>query len=723
MMTTDRMIVPDFNTAGELSSLRFGGVEFAAQDGGTALFELRLRDIIGNPLLLGGGDFRTVRREEADGRTVLHFSECGPLPGTRVTATATVSGAEIRWRIEAEPGSVDFRVEWIEFPRLRLRRFPDGKFLLPLAEGTLVSDLAEREKNADFRCEPAEYPMTGVGGFYPGPAAMQFEAYYTGAAGLCFRCCDPGHSPKSIDAMPDGERGVRPLLRHFTGGEPAVGYDTAITGFHGDWQDAAEIYRDWMERNDPVLPPKLATRMPPWLADSPVLLIYPVKGDGLDLGGLTPNEYYPYCKALPVAAGYRKRWNSRIMALLMHWEGTAPWAPPCVWPPSGGEALLKEFIDAMHRDGDLVGLYGSGIGWTQKSMIDPAYDRTRQFEEERIDREICTGPRGEAFSRVCNGHRGQRLGYDLCPDREFTAKTVEHEISAAARLGVDYLQYFDQNQGCAAPLCYSKRHGHPPLPGAWHTAAMRKLLAGAEKAAGHTVLGCENAAAEPYLEVCRLNDLRSHLAWGASGEPVPLYSYLFHEYTAGFSGNGVCLSNWVDVGRTPFFLQWTLAWNFAFGNVLSVVLKDGGNIHWHWALPWSVKPPEQEPLNELIANLTVWRRGRAAEYLVAGRMEKAPQTACGSRTVFLRKHAPAQTAAVIASAWSRNGKHAVLLVNYGDRPEPCRVDFDGVKSGTVFTRSEEDRFESASPLLTVPPLDALLLEFDSRPADAAAAGQ
>lgn len=77
------------------------------------------------------------------------------------------------------------------------------------------------------------------------------------------------------------------------------------------------------------------------------------------------------------------------------------------------------------------------------------------------------------------------------------------------------------------------------------------------------MLGCENAAAEPYMKVCCLNDLRSHLAWGTGGIPVPLYSFVFHEYAAGFSGNGVCLSGWVDVERTPFFLQWTMGWNFA----------------------------------------------------------------------------------------------------------------------------------------------------------------
>jgi len=222
----------------------------------------------------------------------------------------------------------------------------------------------------------------------------------------------------------------------------------------------------------------------------------------------------------------------------MHWEGTAPWAPPFIWPPSGGEAMLAEYLEAMHRRGNSVGLYGSGIAWTRKSMIDPRYTLEERFETDQVGREICKGPRGEAFSRVCNNPKGQRLGYDLCAAREYTASVVGHEVGSAAKLGVDYLQYFDQNQGCSAPLCYAKDHGHPELPGAWETDAMRDLLARAKTAAGKTVLGCENGAAEPYIGTCQLNDLRNHLAWGTGGTPVALYSYLFHEYTAGFSGRG-----------------------------------------------------------------------------------------------------------------------------------------------------------------------------------------
>ena len=311
------------------------------------------------------------------------------------------------------------------------------------------------------------------------------------------------------------------------------------------------------------------------------------------------------------------------------------------------------------------------------------------------------------------------MGYDLCPARQFTRRTVCGEIASAAGVGVDYLQYFDQNQGGAAPLCYSRRHVHPDIPGAWQTAAMQTLLEDAAQAAGRTVLGCENGAAEPYLKRCMLNDLRNHLAWGTNGMPVPLYSYLFHEYVSGFSGNGVCLSNWVDVEQTPFFLQWSLAWNFACGNLLSVVLKDHGTIHWHWALPWSAEAPDQEPLLTLIRNLNQWRRGAAAAYLVAGRMVKTPENVSTFRTIHLKHRPSCRVPAVIVSAWESHGKHAVILVNYGSEAESCRIRCGGMAAGTAVSREKRVRVEGEELSFDVPPLDMILLELEPIPASAA----
>lgn len=701
----------DFNEAGNISLLQCDGVDFAAAEPveGAGLFIIQLRDFIGNPLRINRSDFSDATvRKLYDGFEIT-YSGCRKLRGTIVKVWITLNETEIRWRISISLENSVCRCEWVDFPRIRLRRSEEECFLLPFAEGTLIDRLDQRE-NASFRCEYSEYPLSGINGFYPGPAAMQFEACFQGNTGLYIGCADSSHAPKTLDIQCEGDDARRIMVQNFTGGASGPAFEIVTVAFAGNWQDAAEIYRVWMTEYDPFLPEKISRRIPDWLKKSPIVVAFPVRGHGLDSSEMAPNEYFPYVQALPVLNKLRERWRGPLLALLMHWEGTAPWAPPYIWPPYGGEAALREFTDAMHNAGDRVGLYASGIGWTQQSMLEPAYDCREQFEAEKLGNVICTGPRGEAYSRNCNGAQSIRLGYDLCPACDVTAEIVCDEISAAHRAEIDYLQYFDQNQGAASPLCYSTKHEHPSLPGAWQTVAMRTLLKKAALSAEETVLGCENAAAEPYMEFCKLNDLRSHLAWGTGGMPVPLYSYLFHEYCIGFSGNGVCLSEWIDTEKTPFFLQWNVAWNFVNGNLLSVVLKDGGKIHWNWGLSWELPEPEQQPLLTLIANLSEWQRGAAAEYLAEGRMERAPHIVCGSSKIHLHHRQPVLTPNILISAWSHNEKLALLLVNFGKETEPCRIDFEKTFQGMLVSRNGEQKQEADSLILSVPPLDALLLE-------------
>ncbi len=698
-----------FDGGGNIVGFRFDRVEFVSAERKSDLFQFRLRDFCGNPEMVSASDFHEICMTDVEpGVLRLTFSGCSKFAGLTACAEVRLEEADSRWRIRLAGLPDGYETEYIAYPLLTLAAHfagegGDARFFWPGYEGCLIDNLAEREQHG-FGCEAIEYPMTGVGGFYPGPCAMQFQAFYTPLAGLYFGCHDATHAPKGIYVRTVTEKAIEPSFQHFTGGAPEIAYDTVLAGFYGDWQDAALKYRDWMTRNDPTLPPPLAENRsnPAWLTDSPVVAIYPVKGEGIDNGSQEPNEYFPYPQALPFLDALRKTWDAPVMALLMHWEGTAPWAPPYIWPPFGGAGMLREFADALHERGCLLGVYASGIGWTQRSMIEIGYNCEAQFKEQHLEHEICVGPRNERYSLVCNGRRGysQRIGYDLCPDREFTAETVCAELKQVISAGVDYLQYFDQNQGCAAPLCYSREHGHPYQPGAWHTDAMRTLLERSRDAVKHgerpVVLGCENAAAEPYINVLQLNDLRSHLAFFIGALPVPAYAMLFHEYVNNFIGNGVGLAGMTDEGKSPEYLAYITAAGVSAGNLISVVLKDQGKIHYSWCRLWNEPEPDQPSLHSLIANLNRRRRTDAKPFLVYGEMRKAPECESEPYTIHFRNGRSARRVpSVLVSRWRSGDREAVVLINYRKTP---------MRAVLHLTPEEGGRRE-----LEVPALDMVLL--------------
>ena len=337
---------------------------------------------------------------------------------------------------------------------------------------------------------------------------------------------------------------------------------------------------------------------------------------------------------------------------------------------------------------------------------------------------MCRGPRGEMFARVCNGDppgTGQRIGYEMCVARDWSRGIVAAEIAKIAGAEVDYLQFFDQNQGCSAPLCYERGHGHPPAPGPWLTEAMSTLLDASaraiHRAGSRAILGCENGAAQPYIRHLPLNDLRNHLAWRYA-RPVPAYAMLFHEYVNNFMGNGVCLCDWFDRHKSAEFIQYRTAYSFVSGDLLSAVMKGGGEMHWSWTVGWDEPGPAQEPLTELMGTLNAWRRGRGRDFLVFGRMEKDLPVACGTWPLhFLNEHPALDLPSVLSSHWTNGGREAEILVNFrGWRPERATVVFGAERTGRWYAApaaaAAGTPFAGDALTLDVPPLSAVAIEFD-----------
>lgn len=675
------------DVTGALVSLGNGKKEFIQPGEGRPLFTVRFRDQTGKILDIDSSAARSVafsQEKTATGELLtIRYSGFGSHPfGVTATVRSNMTDPMSYWRLTLD-NPTELIAEWIDFPEVVVpndltAEGGTGKIVWPGNEGVLVEDVAVRESSG-FRYIEPNYPSRGTAGIFPGAVPTQFMAYYEDRGGLYFGAHDDAGNVKCIEYYP-AAGGIRLQFRlypeAFSGGTYRMTYDMVLGVFEGDWHDAAEIYRSWFERFSRAKPTPIEENdaLPAWYGDSPVVVTYPVRGRQ-DMDVMTPNRLFPYAAALPHLDRLSEALGSRVMALLMHWEGTAPWAPPYVWPPYGGEAALRDFAQALHERGDLLGVYCSGLGWTEQSNLIESYNCKEQFDRGHLENVMCLSPEGTLpYSNICTG---QRRGYDMCPSQRFTTDTIAGEAAKMIEGGCDYIQAFDQNHGGASYFCYSRKHGHPPAPGRWQTKAMQGLferLRDISCRAGKKVLfGCESVAAEPFIPGLAFSDARYNLNYFI-GTPIPLYAYVYHRYVNNFMGNQVTAHGAFDYEKSPDCLLYRLAYSFSAGDMATLVITEDGTITWNWGIDWSTTPPDQEKILTYVRRFNAWRRGAGKAYLFSGEMVRPfPVEGGPVNHIFLKTGRTLDVGYLLSSCWrASDASLGQVFTNYSDDV----IDFD-----------------------------------------------
>ena len=317
----------------------------------------------------------------------------------------------------------------------------------------------------------------------------------------------------------------------------------------------------------------------------------------------------------------------------------------------------------------MLGVYCSGFGYTAQSNLIESYNGEDEYARRELWRGMCADVDGKVkISNICTG---QRSGYDICPASEVGRKLLDDAYTELLEQDIDYVQILDQNHGGGQYFCYSRDHGHAPAPGPWMTENMQGILAGWNSIADKTLLGCESAAAEPFVGNLLYSDNRFELNY-AMGVSVPLYAYIYHEYVRNFMGNQVGCP--LDTKTDTF--RYRLAYSFCAGDSMTLVLTPDGDIMTHWGTRDFEHAPNKEKAFSLIRNLVSLYNGGAKKFLLSGRMITPPKVECPSVSFDGFDSNPVITLdAVLYSAWeAEDGSRAMILVNPDDREISCRLD-------------------------------------------------
>jgi hypothetical protein len=227
------------------------------------------------------------------------------------------------------------------------------------------------------------------------------------------------------------------------------------------------------------------------------------------------------------------------------------------------------------------------------------------------------------------------------------------------------------------------------------------------------VIGCESAAAEPFIKHLPFNDLRFNVNF-FFGKPVPAYSYIFHEYVNNFMGNQNGTGIALDLEANPDNLLFRIAYSFAAGDMLTVTLADAGTIHWDWGTEWTVAPPNQANVKALIKNLNPWRTGAAKDFLRFGRMTApVPIENGGSFRLTLKKAKGKELVfpSILTSNWqSPDGRQAQIAVNFLNKPQKFKLQTD--KDVRLYAApNARGEFVKSGAEIEISPLSAVLTEF------------
>lgn len=653
MFATEKLLQIPFDAVAMLAPMR-------------DLFSLGLRRQDHELLRLDEGEFTTRDLNGQEWR----FADAERVPGLVITLRPRLENGVVFLGFAVAGVPADCALEWIEPLRLRVAN-PHGDLLLTHHEGEVVHNPMHQYYRTQ---EPGWHNYQ----FFPGYDQMQFIGYFADGKGLCLIARDTQCGVKFFNVRKDDAH-LELYCRVYCGGDFGkdydAGYEFSLESCAPNWMSACAHYRDWLQSSGFAVP---KGNYPEIVKESPVVAIYPVRGQGKDNGDMDYNEYFPYANALPVLEKLGDQLDSKMMALLMHWEGTAPWAPPYVWPPQGGEEPLAQFRDALHERGDYLGVYCSGTGWTQQSCIDWDYQPAKKCAEEHLEPHMAMGPDGKDLeSLICCNLYAQRLGYDLCMGDDWARQTIIDEVGKLADFGLDYAQFYDQNIGGAAYLCWSRNHHHAPVPGPDQVANQKSLLKELHERYPKLVLGAESSAAEPYLEYLPFSDMRYSCWTMQDAHPVPAYSFVFHEYVNNFMGNQGGMQYYLDLDKQPENLLWRTAYAFASGNLLSVILGEHGTLLWGWICPWGkTSTPDQESELTLIRNLNAFRKSHP-QFLIYGRMLEPLNQVTGPKwTLPIMSRFPRELDAFIATWWQApDGDKALILTNF--RPVEQTVEVDG----------------------------------------------
>jgi len=659
------------------------------------------------------------RRDEGEvACALIHYEDIGGLGlDAEVRIRCPRDGQLTYWSLSLTQSS-PVNVTDVQFPFVVVPyRYDDGgptNLLVPLREGQLFRHPQPEQLEPDH---PGAWQFVDDEQHflhYPGSTFAQFLAYYDDNLGIYLGCHDPDGQTKNIKPV-HHRNGIRLGMSHVVGwsgtGRRDLGYEVALGVYSGDWYVAADIYKDWYETTIQTTPLHRREDIPLWLLDSPLHVVMRIQGQ-LDDGPAPANrEFVPYENALSALEDLSEQVDSPLVPIIMSWEQPGPWVYPDSFPVAGGDESLRSFTTAARSRGWHVGTYCNGTQWVTGHKW-TGYDGEDYYRAHLGAETVCRLPDGALWRNIWDRH--WRSSYICCMAAPGTQDIAVGYVQHLLDLGLDWIQFLDQNCGAAAFPCYGEEHGHDPYPGGWMTESLGNLLAKfeelAEKKDREIIFSVEGAPNDHFIDHFQVCDIRPNV--DPDSRFVPLYQYLFHEY--------ILTQAAFAPGPNPYWMQIKTAHSFVFGDMLTAIMGPEGRLmNWAghpWAR-WDTPSGNQEAILALLRRAIAMRRGPGRDFLMFGRLLRPYPVQDVEQITWITEQGLISMPAVMHANWrSPDGRTAVALANWTEQEQIVQMgtSSEGLGPRRYHMRGDAPRTvecarASWTPLF-LPPLSVALVE-------------
>jgi hypothetical protein len=503
---------------------------------------------------------------------------------------------------------------------------------------------------------------------------MQFLAYYSGesGAGLYVASQDTAGYTKFMNAVRANENW---LSLNFTyvptfqaGAGVTVPFPVMVGVFHGDWFDAASLYRAWAIQQVWAQGGPLAARtdVPDWYKNTGMLALkytitqFAAGGDS-------------YADLALVAGAWQQQLQSPPLLDWWSWENQGAFVDsPDFLPPSQGWAAFDSAVSATHAAGGRLMVQPT----TGSAAVGaPSWDTLQATAAQQADGSMYLS---QFSSMNQSGQKVLQTSVQMDPTQPWHDALLSL-TSQLQQHGVD-LVHMDGNPSQVG-ICYATDHSHAPGGGNWWFQDYAQIYSDIRQV-GRAVnpdfaMGGEFYA-EPYLSLTDSGQDETNTGLDPSSignvlDPasvsfIPLWQAVYHDYTLTYS-----MASYLDGHDLPYYRR-GLAIPLVWGEI-PMIFADSG---FGQFLPWQLSNFNSS-LVQYLQRIVRLRTTYGYPFVVLGRMLRPPRPAVPAYTVPPATQIPysmANTSAfdapsIVGSAWqSPQGDGALIFTNISDSTVP-----------------------------------------------------